>query len=246
MSHELPDDRKEREREHGRFLAPAAERIWGWGTPAGRIRAFRRGKLIIEHAKISSGNKVLEFGCGTGLFTRAFVETGASVTAMDLSPELIAEAAQKPAKNIIYVIGDVERPNLPNESFDAVVGSSILHHVNAELSLRAAHRVLKSGGRVAFAEPNMLNPQIAAQKNIPWLKRMMGDSPDETAFFRWEAEKILQHAGFVEVGTRPFDFLHPYVPEAFIHLVKAVGMFAEKIPLVREIAGSILMWGRKS
>ena len=245
MSHTTSEERKARERDHGRFLAPDAERIWGWGTPAGKLRAHRRAQLIIQRAEISEGKRVIEFGCGTGLFTRAFAETGALVMALDLSPDLVAEAAQKPMKNIIYMVGDVERPDFPDVSFDAVVGSSILHHVNAELSLGAAYRILKSGGRVAFAEPNMLNPQIAVQKNIPYFKRMMGDSPDETAFFRWEAEKILQNTGFVEVGTQPFDFLHPYVPAGFIPLVKALEKVAEAIPLVREISGSILLWGRK-
>jgi len=35
-----------------------------------------------------------------------------------------------------------------------------------------------------FAEPDMLNPQITLQKNIPALKRRLGDTPDETAFSR--------------------------------------------------------------
>lgn len=245
MTQTSPDERKIREREHGKFLALDAERIWGWRTPAGKLRARRRAQLIIDRAGISAGKKVLEFGCGTGLFTRAFVETGAELTGLDLSPDLIAEAAQKPAKNIIYMVGDVERPDFPEASFDAVVGSSILHHVNAEVALRAAHKVLKPGSRVAFAEPNMMNPQIAIQKNIPAIKRIMGDSPDETAFFRWQSAKILRDAGFVDVGTLPFDFLHPYVPEVLIPLVKAMERVVEGIPLLREIAGSILMWGRK-
>jgi hypothetical protein len=41
---------------------------------------------------------------------------------------------------------------------------------------------LKSGGTIYFTEPNMLNPQIAIQKNVSWVKRKLGDSPDETAF----------------------------------------------------------------
>ena len=38
----------------------------------------------------------------------------------------------------------------------------------------------------------MLNPQIAIQKNIPWVKRKLGDSPDETAFFRWPLRRLLE------------------------------------------------------
>ena len=59
-----------------------------------------------------------------------------------------------------------------------------------EEALRDIYRVLKPGGTIYFTEPNMLNPQIAMQKNIPWIKRKLGDSPDETAFFRWPLRRL--------------------------------------------------------
>ena len=42
----------------------------------------------------------------------------------------------------------------------------------------------------------MLNPLIMLQKNIPWLKERMGDSPDEIAFVRWKLHTTLSEAGF--------------------------------------------------
>jgi 2-polyprenyl-3-methyl-5-hydroxy-6-metoxy-1,4-benzoquinol methylase len=243
---QFPDElRKEREREHGRFLAPRAEWVWGWGTPAGKLRAQRRAQLLIQRAGITPGSRVLELGCGTGLFTRLVAETGAFVVAIDLSEELIAAARSQSSANVEFLVGDVERVEFADAVFDSVFGSSILHHVDAARSLREAFRLLKPGGSVAFAEPNMLNPQIAIQKNIPWVKKMLGDSPDETAFFRWKARRLLQSCGFDRVEAQPFDFLHPSVPSSLIGIVQAFGGVAERIPILREIAGSIILWGRK-
>jgi hypothetical protein len=52
----------------------------------------------------------------------------------------------------------------------------------------------------------MLNPQIAIQKNVSWVKRKLGDSPDETALFRWPLRRLLERTGFRDVRIDPFDF----------------------------------------
>jgi 2-polyprenyl-3-methyl-5-hydroxy-6-metoxy-1,4-benzoquinol methylase len=239
------DVRKDHELEHGKFLAPNAIEIWGWGTPAGQERAKRRAHLLLELGHIQSGMKVLEYGCGTGLFSRQLGASGASLVSIDLSPDLIVEAKKEPVPNVTYLVGDIEALDFPTGSFDAVVGSSVLHHVDFVKALTEAFRVLKSGGRVAFAEPNMLNPQIALQKNVPFIKRRMGDSPDETAFFRWTIRRTLQKIGFTDVVVKPHDFLHPAIPASLIPFVKRCGNLLEATPLVREIAGSLLFAGTK-
>jgi len=91
----------------------------------------------------------------------------------------------------------------------------------------------------------MMNPQIALQKNIPYLKRKLGDSPDETAFFRWQAVRFLQQCGFTDIMVQPFDFLHPSIPQKLISTVQRLGEFFESVPLLKEIAGSLILSGRK-
>jgi SAM-dependent methyltransferase len=127
----------------------------------------------------------------------------------------------------------------PEAAFDSVVGSSVLHHLEIEAALRDMYRVLKPGGTIYFTEPNMLNPQIAVQKNIPWVKRRLGDSPDETAFFRWQLRRLLEEAGYRNVQINPFDFLHPKTPVFLIDPVRAFGQFLESVPGISELAGSL-------
>ena len=85
----------------------------------------------------------------------------------------------------------------------------------------------------------MLNPQIAIQKNIPWIKRKLGDSPDETAFFRWPLRRLLEQTGYRDIRIDPFDFLHPKTPVAVIDSVNALGRFLESVPVMSEFAGSL-------
>jgi SAM-dependent methyltransferase len=126
------------------------------------------------------------------------------------------------------------------------LGSSVLHHLDIDKAVKEIYRVLKPGGMIAFTEPNMLNPQIALQKNIPWLKKKLGDSPDETAFFSWNIKKLLVTAGFTHVKATPFDFLHPAIPPGLINPVLGISRIAEKTPLLKAIAGSLFIQAVKS
>lgn len=242
-----PNTRSDHEIEHGRFLASAsAEDIWGWGTPAGRLRARRRAEFIAGGAGLGPGKKVLEVGCGTGLFTELIAASGAEVLGVDISPELLELARKRnlPADRIKFVTARFEDCDI-HGPFDAVVGSSVLHHLEYKPALARILQMLKPGGAISFAEPNMLNPQIAAQKNIPWLKKKLGDSPDETAFIRWGLARLLRETGFTDIAIRPFDWLHPYTPRPLIPLVRSMGLLVEKLPLVKEFSGSLYIFARK-
>ena len=133
----------------------------------------------------------------------------------------------------------------PDASFDSVVGSSVLHHLEIQPALREIHRVLKPSGTIFFTEPNMLNPQIAVQKNVPWIKRQLGDSPDETAFFRWPLRRSLEKNGFREIRIEPFDFLHPTLAPRFIGPAQAINRVLEKMPVISEFAGSLYIRASK-
>ena len=233
------EPRLQHEIDHGRYLVEhGAGQIWNWEGPAGRLRWARRVEMLTAH--IRPEMKVLELGCGTGYFTQSLVKTGADLTAIDISPDLL-EVARKAcqAPNVRFVIENAYAMSFGDGVFDSVVGSSVLHHLEVERALAELCRVLKPGGTLFFTEPNMMNPQIAIQKNVPAIKRRLGDSPDETAFFRWSLGGKLRKAGFRDVRIDCFDFLHPKVPEALIPLVSSAGWVCEKLPVVSEIAGSL-------
>lgn len=241
----LVHERIAKEIEHGRFLAEhGAGEIWNWEGPAGRTRWARRVKMLSHHLR--PGMSVLELGCGTGYFTRELARTGADIIAVDVSPELLEIAREDcVSSNVRYESQNACALSYPEAVFDSVVGSSVLHHLEIKEALQEIFRVLKPGGAIYFTEPNMLNPQIAVQKNIPWIKFKLGDSPDETAFFRWPLQRLLQQTGFRHVEIEPFDFLHPKTPVTLVRNVEALGRLLEKIPVVSEFAGSLYIRAMK-
>jgi hypothetical protein len=121
-----------------------------------------------------------------------------------------------------------------------------LHHLPLDLVLKNCFSILKPGGFILFFEPNMMNPQIMIEKNIGFIGKMLENSEDETAFFRWSLKKTLREIGFKRISVQPFDFLHPFVPSLLIDVVDKVGRCIEKTPVLREISGSLFICAHKA
>ena len=253
--------RADHELSHGRWLADHdPELVWGWGTPAGLRRAQRRGDLLVQAAGLAPGVRALEVGCGGGLFTERFASAGAEVLAVELSPELVelARARRLPADRVRFLCGRFEDVPIAGQDglggpasatasdrfsapFDAIVGSSVLHHLEIDPALRRMHELLRPGGRLAFAEPNMLNPQVWMERRFRHWKRFQYVSPDETAFVRWRLSRTLADLGFIDIRISPFDWLHPATPSPLLGMVQGLGRVLEALPLVREGAGSLII-----
>jgi SAM-dependent methyltransferase len=122
----------------------------------------------------------------------------------------------------------------------------VLHHLPLERCVPELLRVLKPGGRFCFAEPNALNPHVFLERNVPFLRRWFENSPDEVAFRRRRIARTLEALGVADVSVEPFDFLYPATPRALIGAVERLGSALEKLPGLREIAGSLLIRGRRA
>lgn len=233
------DKRILNELKHGAMLANySPEDMWGWGTPAGKQRASRRAELILSGASITSRDKVLEIGCGVGMFTEFFSRSGAQITAVDLSPELLKLARERnlPEGQVKFLESPFEDCEVSGP-FDAIIGSSVLHHLNISSSLIRIYSMLKCGGYMVFAEPNFLNPQVFIERKFRRFFKNV--SPDETAFVRFKLQRKLYDIGFKKVSIFPFDWLHPSIPKSMVTLINRIGIILEKVPLIKEFSGSL-------
>jgi SAM-dependent methyltransferase len=118
--------------------------------------------------------EVLELGSGMGEMTTLLARSGASVTALDISPASTAVARRRSELHgvdgaIDFVLGAGERLPFEPDRFDVVVGKAVLHHLDVARAAPELHRVLRPGGRAAFAEPLGTNPVIAfARDHLPY------------------------------------------------------------------------------
>ncbi|MBN2362046.1 MAG: class I SAM-dependent methyltransferase [Deltaproteobacteria bacterium] len=238
--------RSQAEAAHFDRLAESTAEIW-WGsvTIAGKQRLRRRARMLAGELAASADPLVLELGCGVGAFSAPLLDERPALRLLGVdvstrSIEIAAERLQRFARARFEEADALSLP-YPADLFDAVVGNSVLHHLPLQPALSEARRVLKPGGLLWFSEPNMLNPQIAVEKNIKPIGRWLQNTPDETAFFRWPLAAALRRAGFARVAVRPFDFLHPALPALLMRPVDRLGRLLERVPLLREITGSLLI-----
>lgn len=224
------DERVRHERIHGDFLSDkGAEDVWNWSTPAGMARAVRRASFFCD--VLYPNAKALEFGCGTGYFTQITADSGANIIAVDLSQELLNEARLKlNLDNVTFEIADAHKLRYKSKTFDVIYGSSVLHHLDLLIALKESLRVLKPGGHFVFAEPNMLNPQIFAERKIPYLRKRLGVSPDETAFIRFLIAQDMARSGFHNIKIIPHEFLHPAIPHKLVNIGQHLTCFFRKNP----------------
>jgi 2-polyprenyl-3-methyl-5-hydroxy-6-metoxy-1,4-benzoquinol methylase len=232
------------------LLAGNASEIWGWGTPAGKERVSRRVQWIEKACGIKAGVKLLECGCGTGIFTKSLALSGASITAVDISPDLLRKAQGTCSDlDVTFLQANLEDPtNIPENYFDAICGVSVLHHLDVAQALPKLRSKLKRHGKFAFSEPNILNPinkYIIFSKDIEKRKKI-GTSPNEMAFYPQELRNAFESAGFDVQTIEHRDFLHPSVPSFMIPYVKFVESIAEWAPGIRSMSGSLWISGQRN
>ena len=112
-------------------------------------------ELVVERLAPQQGDRWLDLACGTGAVAERAAAAGANVTGVDLAPALIETAKQRAAElglEIEYVVGDAERLELADASFDKVSSTcGIMFTPDHEASARELARVTKPGGRIALA-----------------------------------------------------------------------------------------------
>jgi trans-aconitate methyltransferase len=105
------------------------------------------GEGVVELLAPKAGERILDLGCGTGQLTERIAQSGARVTGLDASAEMIGQARQNYPK-IDFVLEDAARMHY-GEEFDAVFSNAALHWMlDAEAVARAIARALKPGGRL--------------------------------------------------------------------------------------------------
>jgi SAM-dependent methyltransferase len=236
------------EQRHGKLLLEkGASETWGWGTPAGKRRVQRRAEWLSCVCNLTGGVMALECGCGTGLFTRELVKSGAFITGVDISTDLLDRARKEcSVPNVRFVQDNLEEPlHLEDAAYDTLCGVSVLHHLDVPKALDALRRKMKPGARFAFSEPNILNPINKYYMFVDDMekRRQRGISPGEMAFTPSELRGFFEQAGYVVEGLAYRDFLHPSTPVALIPLVDLAGRIVEQIPFLQRWSGSLWIWG---
>jgi ubiquinone/menaquinone biosynthesis C-methylase UbiE len=114
----------------------------------------RARRALLDQAAIQAGHRVLDVGCGTGdlvtLIKRHHPDV--DVVGLDPDPKALTRTRRKAERTTVRIQidqGFSDELPYPDDSFDRVFSSFMLHHLQAvekEKTLREVRRVLKPGG----------------------------------------------------------------------------------------------------
>ena len=122
--------------------------VWRFGQE-------RRLGLIQQHVCLKD-KRILDAGCGIGMYMKAMRRLSERVFGVDVEPERVADAHELQAH---VVVATAEKLPFPQGSFDAVLLHEVIEHVEDDQeAIREACRVLAPGGRMAVFAPNRLYP----------------------------------------------------------------------------------------
>ncbi len=113
------------------------------------------------------GGRLLDVGCGNGSYLNQMQQLGWEVTGVEPDGEAVAVARKKFGLEVFH--GSLEEAGLPSGHFDAITMNHVIEHVPDPIgTLRECHQVLKPGGKLVVATPNIKS--LGRQKfNDAWL-----------------------------------------------------------------------------
>ena len=132
------------------------DRVSNW---AGLGEAFRA--KVVDEASLKPGESILDCGCGTGrlaFVAKRRVGREGLVRGIDLSRDQLAiakENAQGEGLDIEFIEGSIDELPFPDDSFDAIFSTLMLHHVPRGVKTAAfgeMRRVLRPGGRIVIVD----------------------------------------------------------------------------------------------
>ncbi len=236
-----------------------AQQRAGWGGQArqwyAQLEVIERqwGTLsdgLLELARVASGDRVLDLACGVGepaLAAAVRVGPTGTVIATDISPDMLAFAAQRAAAaglaNVEVHEMDAEAIDLPDASVDAVLCRLGLMFVpDLDRALVGVRRVLVPGGRFATAIPwrpegQALPRLVAAMLRALDLPQPPPAAPGRPGIFSLADASVvcaaLERTGMAEIRILPYAVPHDYrSPDEWVDFVLALNL-----PLRHLLAG---------
>ena len=178
-------------------------------------------KKTLTREYFTPQSTVFEFGCGTGTTAVSHAPYVKSITATDISDEMLRIAQQRATKadisNITIKKWNVDSDPILGSDYDAVLALSILHLVDdLPGALTKSHAMLKQGG-VLVSSTGCLGDKMGFLRPLLWLAKLFRLAP-KVAFLK---TKELEH----QMKAAGFQIVHSWHPKGDM----AVFIIARKI-----------------
>ena len=197
---------------------------------------------------LPKGGRLLDIGCGTGLFAAKYRESGGSAVGLDISRRMTLQARRRCPEGE-FSVGTADKLPFREETFDAV--SSLLAFTylkNPDCMLSEAYRVLRPGGAIAICTlgKKLITSGVPALYNIGEkinTRHLVMKNFGEHYYDEREMRALFSGAGFREIEITWCSFAHINMIDPLFNLARKVEPFVEK--RVPQLAFNICVSGKK-
>jgi len=176
------------------YNAPDEQAFWAGGE------TVLDAVLSAVGASLRPTDRVVEIGCGVGRLTRPMAARAASVTAVDVSEEMLAQARRlnEGLPKVTWMLGDgVSLAGIPDGTADACVSHVVFQHIPDPAItfgyLRDIGRVLRPGGWAAFQvsnDPGIHRRRLGVARTRLALASALGRAPKGQAHRAWRGSAV--------------------------------------------------------
>ncbi len=179
-----------------RFLTPYYDLVVRMLMPEREIR-----RKVTALLMLSNGDRLLDFGCGTGSQLKMIAETNCDVvcTGFDVDPEIIDFARTKVKEGINWVRGIPGELPFEENIFDRIVSAWVFHHLDhhqKEAAFRMIYKALKPGGMLLVADWG--RPDNVLMRFLSFLVQLVDNFRTTEANLRGLLPDYMENAGFVQ------------------------------------------------
>jgi ubiquinone/menaquinone biosynthesis C-methylase UbiE len=207
--------------------------------------------LFVRLSRLPPGARVVDLGCGSGVFTNLLKQRGYICSGVDLSPKLIALARAK-YSGIEFIEGDIEKLPCADASFDGALLSGVVHHL-PEISRCAAEvfRILRPGGKFVAFDPNRMNPfmYLYRDRSSPFYSSV-GVTENERPVLANEIAATFRNAGFRTGSEFLSGMKYRYIASGAVRwllpLYNAIDSFLFFPNFMRRYRAFVFSFGEKS
>ena len=143
------------------------ERYDSWfTTPIGSLVKKYESDLLLEMLQPRKEERLLDVGCGTGVFTQDALDHGVSVVGLDISLPMLQLAAKKlSGQPFTAIAGNMTSLPFLDNSFDKVYSMTAIEFVgDAQQAVNELNRVARSGAKIVLSTLNSLSPWAERRK----------------------------------------------------------------------------------
>ncbi|SIO52521.1 Ubiquinone/menaquinone biosynthesis C-methylase UbiE [Bradyrhizobium erythrophlei] len=204
-----------------------ADQIAYWNGPGGQRWANRQqtqdvvlapiADLLIDRARPTAGERVIDVGCGSGATTIAFarkVAPSGHAFGVDISGPMLARARESAPTElpVEFVLADATVYPFDPASFDLLASRfGVMFFADPAMSFSNMRKALRPSGRLAFVcwrepreNPFFMAPLQAVYKHVPKLPPQGPEDPGPFAFAsEARVHRILGEAGFTRIEMEP-------------------------------------------